>query len=151
MLSLLVRSSHPSVRPTPLSELAKGVGLDIKSPKGVAHLLPFQNLCCRARVRVVDFFPPNLVDFAIPAESSEYDDLSDSGSQGSDSDSTREAGAWQRRSQGESAERWEWRFCLLVEDGQKKAGPARNSDLCRIKVFVAHQDAELLLNMDAQE
>lgn len=47
----------------------------------------------------------------------------------------------------EQEKKWEWRFCLLLEDANPSLEKARD----RIRVFVADQDVEFLLNMDAQK
>lgn len=43
--------------------------------------------------------------------------------------------------------RWEWRFCLLVEDGGQGFAQSRTRE--RIKLFVTDADAVFLLSMDA--
>ena len=43
--------------------------------------------------------------------------------------------------------KWEWRFCLLLED----ANPSMEKTKDRMKVFVADDDAVFLLQMDAEE
>lgn len=135
----------------PLSELAKGIRLDFKSPRGVDYVLPFHNCCCRARVRVVDFFPPNLVDFAVLTDDPELDVLSDSGYSGSSRDSAEIPGPWQRVGQEVTEERWEWRFYLLVEDANPKSASTKNGEVCRLKLMVGYRDAEFLLNMTPEE
>lgn len=102
-------------------------------PEGVEYRLPFQNLRYKASVRVVDFFPPRLEDFAV-AYNPEYAMLSDAES---DEDS----------SMGQ--QRWEWRFCLLVEDGGPNARYKKGENRDRLKLFVAGQDAVFLLGIDA--
>lgn len=81
-------------------------------------------------------------------ESSEYDVLSDSGSS---DDEDQCASSGQEGGQESAERRWEWRFCLLVEDGNLKLGNGAKQERCRIKLFVARHDAEFLLNMDAEE
>ncbi|MCJ1388176.1 hypothetical protein MMC18_001021 [Xylographa bjoerkii] len=124
------------------------------TPDGTACILPFQNTCSRATVRVVDFFPHDLADFAVRYKTSEFDALSDDDeneadnsdgrgsspansitSSNSDSDGSRKAES-----------KWEWRFCLLLED----ANPSMEKTKERIKVFVADGDAVFLLKMDAE-
>ena len=67
------------------------------SPGGVTYQLPFQNVCYKPVVRVVDFFPPNLEDFAVQVPNKPIVSHSDN-MNGSDEHMI-----------------WEWRFCLLVE------------------------------------
>ena len=154
--SIQVRCNHLAMRPLPLSEILSQTGHDLTSPKGVRYVLPFHNVCCRARVRVVDFFPPDLADFAVARRMSEYDVLSDSGSSESgDGDGDSSVQSFQRPT---PTIRWEWRFCLLLEDGDPKATMStkmttttRPSGVCRLKALVAHHDAEYLLKLDAEE
>ena len=116
------------------------------TPKGTSYSLPFQNIKSRAIVRIIDFFPSDLADFAVPCpESSEYDILSnreDSESENDSRDSNGEA-----ENEVGNGRRWEWRFGLVVEDafGPKKEAKAT------MEVYVAGQDAEFLLKLDAEE
>lgn len=78
-------------------------------------------------------------------ESSEYDILSnreDSESEIDSKDSNEEA-----ENEVENGRRWEWRFGLVLEDafGPKKEAKAT------MEVYVAGQDAEFLLKLDAEE
>ena len=152
--SIPVRCNHPAMRPLPLSEILNRNGHDVTSPKGVRYVLPFHNVCSRARVRVVDFFPPDLANFAVARKMSEYDVLSDSGSSdGNDGDGNSSV----QSSRGPTSTiRWEWRFCLLLEDGDRKATmttttSTKPGQVCRLKALVAHHDAEYLLKLDAEE
>lgn len=114
-------------------------------PNGATYTLPFQNINSRATVRVIDFFPPNLVDFAVRRrKASEYailseDDCSESGSdqQINDPDD---------RSEAEDAQ-WEWRFALVLED----AICSREQNKATLEVYVTGQDAECLLKLEAEE
>ena len=116
-------------------------------PEGIPYTLPFQNINSRATVRVLDFFPPDLVDFAVPCpKASEYAILS--GGEGSDSDSDQQSDDQEdERSIAEDA-RWEWRFGLVLEDA---LGGARNQPRARIQVYVTGPDAEGLLKLEAEE
>ncbi|GES60098.1 telomere-binding alpha subunit central domain protein [Aspergillus terreus] len=90
---------------------------------GISYRLPFQNLSYRSTVRVVDFFPPKLEDFAVPEDSSN-----------------------DRRWLNERPIRWEWRFCLLVESATSPpAGQPRE----RMKLYVDNNSAQCLLSLDA--
>ncbi|KAH0493851.1 hypothetical protein TgHK011_000497 [Trichoderma gracile] len=79
--------------------------------------LPFVNLNYRALVRVVNFMPPDLEDFARPRRATEYDMLSDNEEpdQG-DSDSGGESTA-----DDTTTRVWEWRFFLELEDASPSA------------------------------
>lgn len=114
-------------------------------PNGAPYTLPFQNINSRATVRVIDFFPPNLVDFAVPRpRASEYGILSED--ECSESASDQQRNNLDDRSEAEDAQ-WEWRFGLVLED----ALGARNGEKANIEVYVTGQDAEGLLNVEAEE
>jgi protection-of-telomeres protein 1 len=84
---------------------------------------PFTNRKYRANVRVVDYFPHRIEDFAIARRVSEYDMLSDdSGGEDSDEDDIHGHG-----NKGRFATNvvWEWRFALQVEDARAKNGEDR--------------------------
>ncbi|KMU76715.1 telomere-binding alpha subunit central domain containing protein [Coccidioides immitis RMSCC 3703] len=108
-------------------------------PGGIQYRMPFQNLKYRASVRVVDFFPPNLEDFAVPYNP-EYAMLRDTvdGSDLSDSDEEPIIGQ----------QIWEWRFCLLVEDGGPGIHHPPGQRRQRLKLFVTGPDAVFLLSID---
>lgn len=140
-----VRCANHIIAPRPVSSI---ISLDKHAntpPKGAPYILPFQNINSRATVRVIDFFPPSLVDFAVPRrKASEYailseDDCSESGSdqQSNDPDD---------RSEAEDAQ-WEWRFALVLED----AISSRQQEKATVEVYVAGQDAECLLNLNAED
>ncbi|KAI9765738.1 MAG: hypothetical protein M1840_007171 [Geoglossum simile] len=126
-----------------VSQVLAGKGRSTTTNTGVALDLPFQNVCCRAKVRVVDFFPPNLEDFAVPCN--EFEDLSDD----SDEESDRDGGQHRQVDRGlRRVDRWDWMFYLLVEDANKFSSGARRETM---KVLVADRDAEYLLKMDAED
>ena len=113
--------------------------------------MPFQNINSRATVRVIDFFPPNLVDFAVPhPRASEYDILSeDEGSgSGSGSDQPSNDVRGEISEADDDARRWEWRFGLVLEDA---LGVRHQGNGATVEVCVAGQDAEGLLNLEAEE
>ena len=114
-------------------------------PSGAPYTLPFQNINSRATVRVIDFFPPNLVDFAVlRPKASEYAILSDDDC--SESENDQQSNDIDDRSVAEDAQ-WEWRFGLVLED----ALSARQQEKATIEVFVTGQDAEGLLKLEAEE
>lgn len=114
-------------------------------PKGASYILPFQNIKSRATVRVIDFFPPKLVDFAVPRpKASEYAILSDNDC--SESGSDQQSSDLDDRSEAEDAQ-WEWRFGLVLED----ALGARHQEKANIEVYITGQDAEGLLKLEAEE
>ncbi|KAL2862755.1 telomere-binding alpha subunit central domain protein [Aspergillus lucknowensis] len=99
------------------------------SPDRIEYRLPFQNLCYLSTVRVVDYYPPDLKDFAVLQEH-----VSLGYNKKRDPDASR------------TFTKWEWRFCLLVED---VAAPAPGQPKPRTKLFVSNADAEYLLRMGA--
>ncbi|KAI4206953.1 MAG: hypothetical protein LQ348_000738 [Seirophora lacunosa] len=145
-----IRSSNPDV---PLRSLSSILSLDthaFTTPNGTPFTLPFQNIKSRAIVRVVDFFPDRLVDFAVRKKKSEFDVLSDY-SQGSSDDSPR----WSEDSddgrnklpadtddEREDKDEWEWRFGFVLEDACS-TGPER------LSVHVSGADAVFLTKLDA--
>lgn len=115
------------------------------SPDGINYRLPFQNICYRSFVRVVDFFPPNLEDFSVPTEP-EYAALSDSGSDPDDNADDAEAAI-----NGNSSSRrivWEWRFYLVVESASPLP-PGQTKE--QMILYVSGHDAVHLLKLDAVE
>lgn len=115
------------------------------TPNGAPYTFPFQNINSRATVRVIDFFPPKLVDFAVPRpRSSEYAILSEDGC--SESESDRPSNDLDDRCDAEDVQ-WEWRFGLVLED----ALGARHQEKASMEVYVTGQDAEGLLKLEAEE
>ena len=82
-----VHCSHHTIPTTPLASILSLESThQTTTPSGVTHTLPFQNLKTRTTVRVVDFFPRDIADFAVRSrQRSEFDALSDY--EGSESDS----------------------------------------------------------------
>ncbi len=116
------------------------------------YQLPFVNICCRARVRVVDFFPPDLRDFAVPRRPSEYDVLSESDSDSNESDVHTSNNESPSQAEGAPVPSWEWRFYLLVEDALSRPGAMATTSSARfMRVLVAEDDAVFLLRMDAKK
>lgn len=110
-----------------------------KSPGGNEFYLPFQNCCYHSKVRVVDFLPDDIRHFAAPYRQSDYDVLSDDeGSDGSDIDMTPNENL-----------KWQWRFCLLVEDATSPAVAGKPK--AQMPLIVADTDGEYLMNMDASD
>lgn len=133
-------SSHPSIPTRPLSSILSLSSHASKSPKGTSLTLPFQNINSRAFVRVIDFFPKDIADFAVRCpRPSEFDILTDI-----DDDNTTDD-----NSDGSEDEemRWEWRFGLVLECAMTR----RNEEKARMKVYVADKDAEFLLKLDAKK
>ncbi|OTA04786.1 hypothetical protein A9Z42_0053800 [Trichoderma parareesei] len=107
--------------------------------------LPFVNMNYRAHVRVVNFMPPDLEDFARPRRTTEYDMLSDNEEPDQDvSDSGGESTA-----DGTTTRVWEWRFFLELED----ASPSMGNQGKRKTIWVAVNNfsAQFLVNLDASD
>lgn len=105
--------------------------------------MPFVNANYRTDVRVVDFMPPYLEDFASPKEkNSEFDCLSDNGSSSSESEAKQEVAGMV----GPEHE-WEWRFYLKLEDATSPAGDENQKQ--SLWVAVDNQEAQCLVNLDA--
>ncbi|KAI1458905.1 hypothetical protein F4805DRAFT_106459 [Annulohypoxylon moriforme] len=108
----------------------------------VTLTLPFTCAKYRTNVRVVDFRPSKLVDFAIWRKSLESDVLSD---ESGDSDSESDGDGTLDRYAGRKI--WEWKFSLLLED----ADPKRKGEDNKFWVVVDNTEAQLLLNLDATD
>ncbi|KIW87543.1 uncharacterized protein Z519_11867 [Cladophialophora bantiana CBS 173.52] len=115
--------------------------LNRTTAKGNAFRLPFQNCTYKSKVRVVDFFPDNIADFAAPRKVNQFDDLSDN----EDLDENMNIDLSQVN-EGEEVQ-WEWRFILLVEDARAQAGT--DGRPTQMELLVAATDGDFLLNMDA--
>ncbi|KAJ5656653.1 hypothetical protein N7507_008603 [Penicillium longicatenatum] len=94
----------------------------ISLPGGISYKLPFQNVAYNTIARVVDFFPPDLADFAVQVRTKTI------------------------VHQSQEHTTWEWRFCLLVEGIE----PVVSKDQPReqMKIFVSGAEAERLLCLD---
>jgi hypothetical protein len=134
-----VQASNPSIRCTSLEDILDGEFHENVSPNQIEYRIPFQNVCYRATVRVVDFFPPKLEDFAVP-EGSDHEPRPDA-----ELDET--LNSHSSNSSGRTI-RWLWRFCLLVENVPP---PTHGKSRERMKLFVSGADAEYLLKLDAAE
>ncbi|KAL6244101.1 hypothetical protein RBB50_008971 [Rhinocladiella similis] len=110
-----------------------------KTLQGNPYRLPFQNCKYKLHVRVVDFYPDDIADFAVP-RNPDYDLLSDEEDEEdlSSMDLTQLSG---------DRLAWEWRFVLLVEDARQSA--SLNEQPTRMEVLVAATDGDFLLNMTA--
>ncbi|KAJ5159703.1 uncharacterized protein N7482_006707 [Penicillium canariense] len=96
---------------------------------GITYRLPFQNVCYRPEVRVVDFFPPNLEDFAVQVPMGSI----------MTGDDNENAASTQRME-------WEWRFCLLVEGTEPQV--PRDQAREQMKLFVTGAEGVHLLSLD---
>ncbi|KIW64278.1 hypothetical protein PV04_09225 [Phialophora macrospora] len=116
--------------------------LNRTTPKGNPYRLPFQNCTYKSKVRVVDFFPDNIADFAAPRKVSQYEELGDD-HESSDEHSDLDLA---QGSDGDDI-KWEWRFFLLVEDSRPQ--PGCRGRPTQMQLLVADDDGDCLFNMDA--
>ena len=98
---------------------------------GKTYHLPFINARHHIKARVVDFYPPKLVDFAVQISPDDDDNKSEYSM-----DMT-----WQ-----ESSLRWEWSFALQVEEVSARLAAAKNAPPPRrLWLNVNHMEAQHLL------
>lgn len=131
-----VKCQSPNQEPVSIKDIltSQDLGLEGKKVKS-----PFTNTKYRANVRVVDYFPARIEDFAVGYRSSEFDVLEDySGSEDTDLERSKELF---QSGQGFQKNRWEWRFALQVEDVEVEA----SND--RMWLMVDNQAAQMLLNI----
>ncbi|EGS18684.1 uncharacterized protein CTHT_0052910 [Thermochaetoides thermophila DSM 1495] len=120
----------------------------------VGLLLPFVCAKYQAFVRVVDFWPPNLEDFACSRKVSEFDMISDY--DGSDMDSSASCSKSEEDEAAESESRriWEWRFFLQLEDPTPASDTSNsenstNKPRPRLWALVDNAEAQCLTGLDA--
>ena len=133
-----VRCEAISIPLTTIATILDSAQLERRTPAGNPFNLPFQNCKYKSKVRVMDFFPDNLEDFATPYRTSEYEALSD---YESENDSAASLASSQN---APDHVRWEWHFCLMVQDADT---PQSNTSTMILQV--AGQDGDYLLNMEA--
>ncbi|KAJ6099176.1 hypothetical protein N7467_000711 [Penicillium canescens] len=121
---------NPHIKPnaylatvSPLEKILRAESHINHAPGGIVYQLPFQNVNYISELRVVDFFPPNLEDFAVQT------------TQAALSEDT------------ETYSGWEWRFCLLVEGVEPQ--PSKQQPRAQMKLFVSCHDGDCLLDMEA--
>jgi protection-of-telomeres protein 1 len=107
--------------------------------------LPFTDAKYLANVRIVDFRPRKLENFAIWRKHTEYDMLSDY-SGGSDSESDDERGTLDAFVGDKT---WEWRFALQLEEAGLR--PGKKGEPERLWAMVENIEAQQLVNVDACE
>ena len=141
-----VACTHPDVPPRSIcSILSREITHTHTTPNHHDCILPFQNIRSRAIVRAVDFFPEKLEDFAVYHKANEFDVLEDN----SDSENDKDTIMSDDSERDCSKDKWEWRFGLILEDASSHAPKPEDRDW--IKVYVANEGAEFLLNMEAVE
>jgi hypothetical protein len=106
--------------------------------------LPFINANYRINVRVVDFYPPKLEDFAFPKRvKRDYDVLSDNSDSTSSSDEEPDRPLY--RFSPQQIQGWEWRFYLQLEDAVLPPKEEKG----RVWVAVDNHAAQSLTDLDA--
>ncbi|OQN97391.1 hypothetical protein B0A48_16550 [Cryoendolithus antarcticus] len=118
-----VRCSNDIQSNTPLASILDAEGTrrhTNETPDGRSYILPFINAKYRTRVRVIEYFPPEIEDFAVAVEGDEDDSLHE---------------------YPPSTTQWEWSFSLQLEAA---AGGAQ-SNTSSTWVNVSHQEAQHLL------
>ncbi|KAH6636777.1 hypothetical protein F5144DRAFT_194891 [Chaetomium tenue] len=108
-------------------------------------VLPFICAKFKAFVRVVDFFPASLEDFAYGRRQTQYDVLSDNeeDSEGPSSSDDEEASRSQRV--------WEWRFALQLEDPTPSDHAKGSGPPPRLWALVDNLEAQCLTGLDAAD
>ncbi|KAI9039655.1 telomere-binding alpha subunit central domain protein [Aspergillus affinis] len=125
-------AAYSSCTYLPIEDILTNESHNNVSPHQIQYRFPFQNLCYRSIVRVVDFFPHKLEDFAVPERQ----------------DDGLLARQEREYATGDAFNRWEWRFCLLIESSSAPPpGQARE----QMKLFVSDVEAVHLLNLDASD
>ena len=162
-----IRCSYHTIRPRTLSAIKSLSKHANTTPNGNTYTLPFNNIKSRATVRIIDFFPPNLEDFAVNLshKSSEYAILSDAETIASSSSSRSESNSPSPPPNHKSDDddsldgrsslrrrRWEWRFGLTLEDASPLPLPPKHQPVPKretLEILIGEQDAEYLLKLDA--
>ncbi|KAF9773734.1 hypothetical protein IL306_008431 [Fusarium sp. DS 682] len=148
-LNTRVKCENADKPPSLIAEITGLVQHETAIDGGVLKLpLPFVNMNYRANVRVVDFLPSNLADFAYPKKETEYDDLSDDGEESlSNSETEDEDEQPNQRTLDDFSKvrNWEWRFFLELEDATVPGKQEKQ----RFWVVVDNQSAQLLVGLDA--
>lgn len=139
ILNLNVRCLNHNVPCKTITDILDPSILQRKTPNGNSFSVPFQNCKYKSKIRVVDFFPDNVEDFAVPQKESDYDYLSDRGSDTESDVNLSQVDAHRVK--------WIWRFFLLVEDAQPLKG--NGATPAQMQLLVADSDGEFLLNQEA--
>jgi protection-of-telomeres protein 1 len=126
-----VRAAYPEMQLSTVSEIIYNPRLNAQSLKYNDFKLPFLNCKHRARVRVVDFFPPVLELFAHRISDPSWDKRNKRSDAG----------------HGQGKDRWEWGFVLLLEDAKVPANTVSE----KLRVVVSNDAGQYLLGMNARE
>ncbi|TWU78337.1 hypothetical protein ED733_008545 [Metarhizium rileyi] len=148
-LNVLIKCENKSKPPTSVADILAPTHYETTTEGGdtITLELPFINANYRTYVRVTDFRPSRLEDFArLKKRVSEYAALSDNedsdSASASDSDNVLHLLSRDARIVTE----WEWRFYLKLEDAS-----CENNHKESIWVVVNNQSAQMLLSLDASD
>lgn len=145
-LNSAIVCEHPDKLVTPVSSIVEHVQYDtIINSEAATLVLPFVNQNYRANVRVVDFFPNRLEDFASYRRRTPFDVLSENSDEDSDDSSGSESRVGARH---RGAKVWEWRFGLLLEDARCKKS---SNPPGRVWVIVDNLEGQYLTGLDASD
>lgn len=117
--------------------------------EAITLYLPFTNAKYRTQVRVVDFHPANLQDFAVSVKRNKYACLSDNGHESDDDEvlSTSSSCVVDYERKGYV---WEWQFALKVEEvSASTSNRTKKKPAAATWVLVDNHDAQLLIGFDA--
>ncbi|PSR81221.1 hypothetical protein BD289DRAFT_484545 [Coniella lustricola] len=148
-LNAQVKCENPSEKIVPLSSILEPVYYSTTINDETTKLkLPFTNAKYRTQVRVIDYHPPDIKDFAASRVLTEYANLTDNEDDDSSccSSSGSEAPPQRRPGNGER-ETWEWRFALRLEE--VSASLANGRKPAATWVLVEHHDAQCLIGLDS--
>ncbi|KAG6116404.1 hypothetical protein E4U13_001875 [Claviceps humidiphila] len=149
-LNTHVKCENGSIPPTLIADVLAPVQHEVIGNGGeITHVsLPFINANYRTFVRVIDFMPTKLEDFARPKKvRSEYAALSDH--EESDSDSDVESGSGTESDDTSIAiKQWEWRFCLRLQEANTPGDANPKKSLWAV---VDNLSAQMLLDLDATD
>ncbi|PNY29712.1 Uncharacterized protein TCAP_00370, partial [Tolypocladium capitatum] len=143
-LSTQVKCENENKPTSFVAEILEPVHHTMMIDKEIVKLqLPFMNARYRTHVRVINFMPSKLEDFACPKKAaSDFDVLSDKS--GSESESELEPGQ-DMMTNFTVVRDWEWRFYLELEDAIVKGGRQKK----KVWVLVDNQAAQCLTSLDA--
>ena len=130
--------NHSSAPTSPIATIiAPSYHLTSINNEQVNIRLPFINAKYRSYVRVVDFHPPSLTQFAVGRNKPKYGDIllsDDDNSSDDDESATPDQDAT-----------WEWRFSLQLEDASPSPSPQR------VWVVIDNAEGQQLTGLDAAD
>ncbi|KAG5971075.1 hypothetical protein E4U58_000299 [Claviceps cyperi] len=149
-LNTHVKCENGSIPPTLIADVLAPVQHEVMGNGGeITHLsLPFINANYRTFVRVIDFMPTKLEDFARPKKvPSEYAALSDHEESDLDSDVASGSGI-DSDDTSIVIKQWEWRFYLRLQEANTPEDANSKKSLWAV---VDNLSAQMLLNLDATD